>query len=42
MEGSEGIKWELSFSDQIPIHWDWDLVTGNGEKMSKIKNGNRI
>ena len=23
-------------------HWDWDLVIGNGEKMSKIDNGNGI
>ena len=23
-------------------HWDWDLVTGNGKKMLKIKNGNEI
>ena len=21
-------------------HWDWYLVTGNGKKMLKIKNGN--
>ena len=25
-------KWGLS-------HWDWDLVTGNGENMLKIKYG---
>ena len=25
-------KWDLS-------HWDWDLVTGNGNKMSKMGMG---
>ena len=23
-------------------HWHWDLVTGNGKKVLKIKNGNGI
>ena len=40
-EGPEGGKWELGLTD-IALgkwdlsRWDWDLVTGNGNKMSKV------
>ena len=46
-EGPEGVKWELGLPGFAlgkwgSSHWDWDLVTGNGGKMLKIKNGNGI
>ena len=46
-EGPEGVKWELGLAGFVlgkwgSSHWDWDLVTGNGKKMLKIKNRNGI
>ena len=43
----EGVKWELGLAGFAmgkwgSSHWDWDLVTGTGKKMLKIKNGNGI
>jgi len=41
-EGPEGVKWELGFGKIFTGkvgpdlgHWDWDLVTGNGNHRQK-------
>ena len=43
--GREGVKWELrlclSWTGKWDhLHWDWDLITGNG--MGNFENGNEI
>ena len=38
-EGPEGVKWELGLASFTQGKWDWYLVTGNGNEMSKMGMG---